>query len=342
MRELWLQIEENLPVSLKEKLVKASAKTCSGVLVGPTDVEIAEKAGVKVLAGALRKELRKKEDLDELVLHIAAPNKKPPGCIVVSCPDWKIIPLENLIAALHGKSRLLAEVTGAKEARIALEALELGVDGVVLKTKDERELTEVSKIVREVKTRVVEKEEALKLELAPARIVAVKPVATGARACIDTCDLMVRGEGMLIGSQSSGLFLVQAEVEESPHVAPRPFRVNAGSISLYALTPGDKTKYLSELKAGDEVLIVDRHGKTRSAAVGRVKIEWRPLALIEAEIRGRRIKTIAQNAETIRLVTPDGSKSVSELKAGDKVLVRLEEGGRHFGTIVKEESVLEL
>lgn len=342
MRELWLQIGEKLPVSLKKKLLKASAKTCSGVLVEPTDIEMAKKAGVKVLAGALRKEIRNKGDLNDLVFHVTAPKKTPPRCVVVSCPNWKVIPLENLIAALHGKSKLLAEVTDAKEARTALEALELGVDGVVLKTKNESELTEVSKIVREVKTRVVEKEEALKLELAPARVVTVKPVAIGARACIDTCDLMVRGEGMLIGSQSSGLFLVQAEVEESPHVAPRPFRVNAGSISLYALTPGDKTKYLSELKTGDEVLIVNRHGKTRSAVVGRVKIEWRPLALIEAEIRGRRIKTIVQNAETIRLVTPDGSKSVSELKPGDKVLVRLEEGGRHFGTRVKEESVLEL
>lgn len=342
MRELWLQIGEKLPVSLKKKLLNASAKTCSGVLVEPTDVEMAKKARVKVLASALRKEIRNQGDLNDLILHITAPKKTPPRCVVVSCPDWKVIPLENLIAALHGKSKLLAEVTGAKEARTALEALELGVDGVVLKTKDESELTEVSKIVREVKTRVVEKEEALKLELVPARVVTVKPVAIGARACIDTCDLMVRGEGMLIGSQSAGLFLVQAEVEESPHVAPRPFRVNAGSISLYALTPGDKTKYLSELKAGDEVLIVNRHGKTRSAVVGRVKIEWRPLALVEAEIRGRRIKTIVQNAETIRLVTPDGSKSVSELKLGDKVLVRLEEGGRHFGTMVKEESVLEL
>lgn len=342
MRELWLQIEKNLSVSLKNKLLKASAKTCNGVIVEPKDLKIAKKAGVKVLAGAVRKEIRKKEDLEDLILNIAAPNKAPPSYVIVSCPDWKVIPLENLIAALHGKSKLLAEVADAKEARTALEALELGVDGVVLKAKNESELTEVSKIVREVKTRVVEKEKALKLELAPARVVTVKPVAIGARACIDTCDLMMQGEGMLIGSQSSGLFLVQAEVEESPHVAPRPFRVNAGSISLYALTPGGKTKYLSELKAGDEVLIVNRHGKMRSSVVGRVKIEWRPLALIEAEIRGRRIKTILQNAETIRLVTPAGSKSVSELKPGDKVLVRLEEGGRHFGTLVKEESVLEL
>ncbi len=76
--------------------------------------------------------------------------------------------------------------------------------------------------------------------------------------------------------------------------------------------------------------------------MGRVKIEWRPMLLIEAEYEGRKIKTIVQNAETIRLVTREGSKSVAELKAGDEVLVYItEEGGRHFGTLVKEEMVIE-
>jgi 3-dehydroquinate synthase II len=36
------------------------------------------------------------------------------------------------------------------------------------------------------------------------------------------------------------------------------------------------------------------------------------------------------------MVTPDGPVSVSDLKAGQKVLVRLEEGGRHFGHSINE------
>jgi 3-dehydroquinate synthase II len=75
--------------------------------------------------------------------------------------------------------------------------------------------------------------------------------------------------------------------------------------------------------------------------VGRVKIELRPLLLIEAEYEGKRIKTIVQNAETIRLVTKKGSTSVAELKTGDEVLAYVTEGGRHFGTLVKEETVIE-
>ena len=58
---------------------------------------------------------------------------------------------------------------------------------------------------------------------------------------------------------------------------------------------------------------------------------------LEAEADGRRHTTIVQNAETIRFVTPDGgSLGVSQVKAGDEVLVRLEEGGRHFGMRIRE------
>jgi len=253
--------------------------------------------------------------------------------IVLHCPDWKVIPLENLIAKTRGKTKLLAEVSSAKEAKLALETLELGADGVVLKTSNPDEIRE---------TAVIAKKKAPKVELVVAKVVELKEIGTGARVCVDTCDLMKPGEGILVGCQSSGLFLVQAEVHESPYVETRPFRVNAGPVSLYTLSSPTRTRYLSELKAGDEVLIVDREGKIRSTNVARVKIEWRPMVLVEAEYEGKRIKTIIQNAETIRLVTSEGSKSVAELKTGDKVLAHVVEGGRHFGTLVKEETVIEL
>lgn len=364
MRELWFQLDKHLPVNLKKKLLEASTRACNVILVDSDDVAFARKIVAKPLAAqkggdieicevaekwrvpkirkmgkktAVKATLRNLEDLDTTVEAV----ELSPDYVIVSCPNWKVIPMENLIAKLHGKSKLLAEVGDAKEAYLALETLELGADGVVLKTADEKELTSTLTIVKQVKTRLEEKEELPRTKLVPAKVIKIKPLRIGARVCIDTCDLMKRGEGMLIGSQSSGLFFVQAEVEETPHVPPRPFRVNAGPVSLYVLIPGDRTEYLSQLKAGDEVLIVDREGRTRSVVVGRVKIEWRPLALVEAEAQGRRIKTIVQNAETIRLVTPKGSKSIAELKPGDKVLVHIKEGGRHFGTLVKEESVLE-
>lgn len=95
--------------------------------------------------------------------------------------------------------------------------------------------------------------------------------------------MMDVGEGMLVGSYSQGLFLVHSESLESEYVASRPFRVNAGPVQAYVMIPGGRTKYLSELETGDEVLIVDRNGRSRTAVVGRVKIEKRPLILVEAE-----------------------------------------------------------
>jgi 3-dehydroquinate synthase II len=91
------------------------------------------------------------------------------------------------------------------------------------------------------------------------------------------------------------------------------------------------------LAAGDEVLAVDSEGRSRSVIVGRLKVERRPLVLVEAAAEGRRVTAIVQNAETIRFVTPGGSAvSVAELKENDEVLLRTEEGGRHFGMRIQE------
>jgi 3-dehydroquinate synthase II len=88
-------------------------------------------------------------------------------------------------------------------------------------------------------------------------------------------------------------------------------------------------------------MVVDREGGTRDAIVGRIKIEKRPLLLVEAEVGKKRLNTILQNAETIKLVDCDGKPiSVADLKVGDEVLVHLEDGGRHFGMKI-EETILE-
>ncbi len=242
---------------------------------------------------------------------------------------------------MHGKTKLLAVALSVQEAKTALETLEIGVDGIVAYQTNVNEIIKISEVIKETKTRTDEEESIKTISLLPARVTEIKPLSSGARVCIDTCDLMREGEGLLVGCQSNGLFLVEAEVHETPFVAPRPFRVNAGSISLYVLAPDGKTRYLSELKAGDEVLIIDRNGRPRTTNIGRVKIEWRPLLMIEAECQGKTVKTILQNAETIRVVTEKGSKSVKDMKAGDTIMVRFEEGGRHFGTLVKEEKVIE-
>ncbi|MBN1323535.1 MAG: 3-dehydroquinate synthase II [Methanotrichaceae archaeon] len=252
--------------------------------------------------------------------------------LLVSAADWKIIPLENMIAGLQGSNvKIISCVGSMDEVEVALTTLEKGADGVLLETVDPSEIKKVQGIV--------ERSEMDRLKLSTGSILEVKPVGMGDRVCVDTCSLMTTGEGMLVGSQSRAFFLIQSESEESPYVAARPFRVNAGAVHAYVRV-GKKTRYLSELKGGDEVTLVNGGGESRTAIVGRVKIEKRPMMLVTAEVEGQNVSTLLQNAETIKLVGEDGSISITDLKPGDRVKLYLEGGGRHFGMSI-DESIIE-
>ena len=249
--------------------------------------------------------------------------------VVLRTPDWRVIPLENLVAR---RGQVMAEVANADEAKLVTQVLEKGVDGVVLDTRSAEEIRKTVALVHALLP---------KIELVTATVTAVRPLGMGDRACVDTCSRMGPGEGMLVGNSGQAFFLVHSESLENPYLAPRPFRVNAGAVHGYVLLPEGKTKYLSELKAGDEVLLVRSDGQTSVAYVGRNKIERRPLLLVEAETAGRTISVILQNGETIRLTGPDGAAlSVASLKPGDQTLAHLEAGGRHVG-MAAEETIIE-
>ncbi|WP_336325865.1 3-dehydroquinate synthase II [Halovenus sp. HT40] len=247
--------------------------------------------------------------------------------------DWQIIPLENLIARIGEETELVAGVRTAEEARTAYETLELGSDAVLLDTDDPDEIRKTVEVRDEVERET--------LDLQYAEVTAIEQTGSADRVCIDTGSLMEHDEGMLVGSMSRGLFFVHAETADSPYVASRPFRVNAGAVHAYVRSPGGETSYLSELSSGDEVQIVDADGNTREAIVGRSKIEKRPMFRLQAETEdGDRIETLIQNAETIKLRTPDGRKAVTDLEEGDDVLIYYEDTARHFGEAV-EESIIE-
>jgi 3-dehydroquinate synthase II len=246
--------------------------------------------------------------------------------VVLRMLDWTIIPIENLLAR-RGRN-IMVQVKNSKQAKLMVEILERGVDGVVLNTTDINEIKKTAKIIQGISEKVA---------LVTATITACKQLGMGDRACLDTCTQMGLGEGMLIGNTASGFFLVHSESIDNPYVASRPFRVNAGAVHAYTLTAGGKTKYLADLKAGDDVLLVNYQGKSQTAYLGRNKIEKRPMMLIEAEAEGQPISLVMQNAETIRLVSPDGKAiSITSLKPGDKVLGHIEKAGRHFGIKVDE------
>ncbi len=246
--------------------------------------------------------------------------------VVLRMLDWTIIPVENLLA--RRKTNIMVQVNTSEQAKLMVEILEKGVDGVVLDTTDVNEIKRCAEIIHGISEKV---------ELVTATVTSTKQLGMGDRACLDTCTQMIPGEGMLVGNTACGFFLVHSESIDNPYVASRPFRVNAGAVHAYTLAPDGKTKYLADLKAGDEVLIVDFHGKTQTAYLGRNKIERRPMMLVEAEAEGQVVSLVLQNAETIRLVGPEGQAlSITTLKQGDKVLAHIEKAGRHFGIEVDE------
>jgi 3-dehydroquinate synthase II len=250
--------------------------------------------------------------------------------------DWQIIPLENLIARIGDETTLVAGVQSAAEARTAYETLEIGADAVLLDSDDPDEIRET--------VAVRDEQRREELTLTHAAVTEIEQTGSADRVCIDTGSLMDHDEGMLVGSMSRGLFFVHAETAESPYVASRPFRVNAGAVHAYVRTPDGGTKYLSELEAGDEVQVVDTAGHTREAIVGRSKIEKRPMFRVTAEVETDdgvdRISTLLQNAETIKVATSEGRKAVTDVEPGDELVVYYEDTARHFGEAV-EESIIE-
>lgn len=268
-------------------------------------------------------------DIDN-ILSIA---KKGLDFVIVEVKDWKIIPLENIIAKLHKiHTKIFAVARTPEEVRKMFSILEVGVDGVIFSTSS---INEVRETMVYLGTR--------SFEMKPAKIIEIKEVGDGERVCVDTASMLHKGEGMLIGSRSNFLFLVHNESVGSSFTSPRPFRVNAGAVHCYTLAPDGTTNYLSEVETGSEVLILNSKGKARRATVGRSKIERRPMLMIKASVNGEVGGIIAQDAETIRFVKPNGQLvSVTHLKKGDTVMVHAKPAtGRHFGMEVSDEYILE-
>ncbi len=65
--------------------------------------------------------------------------------VVVKMLDWTIIPIENLLAR-RGKN-IIVQVETSEQAKLMVEILEKGVDGVVLNTTDVNEIKKTADII---------------------------------------------------------------------------------------------------------------------------------------------------------------------------------------------------
>ncbi|MBD3387621.1 MAG: 3-dehydroquinate synthase II [Candidatus Altiarchaeales archaeon] len=337
MKELWVRADGKDDWNTRKKRVTNALESGVGtVWVNPGEEDKTRQLGsLRVVSDGEKADLKVGKDVSYTVIKDKESEQevvkagKSFEYVVFRASDWKVIPLENIIAALQKeKARIIVEVDSFEEAKTVLETLEVGADGVLVEA-DRKTLNRIKDYIDSISQE--------KVEVSAATVTDVRQVGMGDRVCVDTASMFALGEGMLVGSQSNGLFLVHSETLETEYVASRPFRVNAGPVHAYTMVPGGKTKYLSDLKAGDEVLAVNKDGNTRTLIIGRLKIEKRPLILVEAEKEGKVIKSLLQNAETINLVDEKGKAvSVVKVKKGDKLLAHVEEGGRHFGMKVDE------
>ncbi|MBJ46720.1 MAG: 3-dehydroquinate synthase II [Euryarchaeota archaeon] len=260
--------------------------------------------------------------------------------ILLDLGEWKMIPIENIIAACDGgPTKVAARISSPEQVLGAAFALQIGVDALLV---DEKTLQTalIAKSQRgEVRIDAIDETAKGELELSFLEVVEVSEGGVGDRVCVDLTSLLDPEEGMIVGSSSKSMVLVHGETVESEFVPTRPFRVNAGASHSYIMMADGTTSYLSELKMGDEVLVVNGNEESRSCVVGRVKIEKRPFILFRWKNENdNEAGVLLQQAETVRLISEShGLVSVTELVPGMKLLGWNGGAGRHVGQTISAE-----
>lgn len=258
--------------------------------------------------------------------------------LLLNFRDPTNIPLELVLAtAQELPCRVLKEVTAATDGIGSMQTMESGADAVVLFTEATDQIAALdAAFARTQRTR---------LSMVPATITGIQHVGMGDRVCIDTTSELFQDEGMIVGSTSAGGLVPCSETHYLPYMNLRPFRVNAGALHLYVWGPENRASYLSDLRAGDEVLVVNHEGMARTVTIGRLKIERRPLLFIEAEAAADGegatetavLNTFIQDDWHVRMMAFDGTIRPSrELEIGEKLLAYRDVPGRHVGIAIRE------
>ena len=260
--------------------------------------------------------------------------------ILLEFGEWKMIPIENIIAACDGgPTKVAARISSAEQVLGAAFALQVGVDALLV---DEKTLPTalIAKSQRGEKTvESVSENTTQEMILSKLEVIEVREGGVGDRVCVDLISMLELGEGMIVGSSSNSMILVHGETVESEFVPIRPFRVNAGAAHSYIMMADGTTSYLSELKMGDEVMVANSDGISRSCTVGRVKIEKRPFILFRWKNENdNEAGVLLQQAETVRLISESRELvSITELVPGTLLLGWTGGAGRHVGQTISAE-----
>ncbi|MFF4102504.1 3-dehydroquinate synthase II family protein [Streptomyces sp. NPDC001903] len=270
------------------------------------------------------------EVIDQRTLDLACAAASVLPYTVVKFRDPTKIPLEIVIAAAdRSEGQLICEVTSLEEAEIVVGVLEKGSEGLMMAPKTADDVFKLAELLAS---------RTAPLDLTTLTVESIEHSGMGDRVCVDTCTHFEKDEGILVGSYAHGFVLCVSETHPLPYMPTRPFRVNAGALHSYTYGADNRTNYLSELHAGATVLGVGADGRTRRIAVGRVKLESRPLLTIKAKSpEGVEVSLTVQDDWHVRVLGPGAAVlNVTELKKGDQLLGYTPTDKRHVGWPVGE------
>jgi len=325
MKTIIIHVENIDEKSLEELIREGYTQFITSQTIEKNDVILYIKRGDElyykgILVGKF-KEVKDHEDVEKLM------NESPNLFYVVKFYNVKALAAEDILANIKN-GKIIPYAENVDEIELYFNILEKGFENVVI---------DYEKIKNIQQKRVVSN--------TPLEYAAVKDIiwiGKGERVCIDFVASLYEGEGCLIGSFSRQMYLVGPEIMPTNFSPARPFRVNAGAIHSYCLLSNGKTKYLSDLRAGDCVAVCDSKGNIRSETVGRIKREFRPLVLIRTEGKESDGSIVLQNAESVYLYNKRNEKvHINELKIGDEILTAYFHSARHTGIAI-DEAILEI
>jgi hypothetical protein len=144
-------------------------------------------------------------------------------------------------------------------------------------------------------------------------------VGLGEAVAVSLRHPLLPGEGLLVGSSPSALFLMHSDHHHASAATPGSYIAMEGSMAMK----------LAFLEPEQRVLVVDALGRCRTVPVRQASTAATPLVLVEAQCEGRRHSATLHHTESVRLCRSQRPgetatmASVKSLKVGDRVLLRL-------------------
>jgi len=150
MKELWVRADQETPWDRRKKLITTALENgATAVVIKTGETGKAKQLGkINTASDDSEADICLSDKYEELAkaknkrayykdIKNKSDEKDVTACgqkadyVVIKASDWKVIPLENIIASLKGKTRIIVETKSREDAKTALETLETGADGIL-------------------------------------------------------------------------------------------------------------------------------------------------------------------------------------------------------------------